>query len=102
MVTLPKASLIIIVFTTDFQLLLPYLRRLGFLWLLLKILNYYYPVKSGLDFYDFHCKISMIVTLLEKGLIFMSFNINFQLLSPVIFYGFYCSFSIIVIPLEVE
>ena len=37
-------------FTIDFQLLLFRLKRIGFLWLLLQIFNYYHFAKGNFDF----------------------------------------------------
>ncbi len=113
------------VFTVDSRLLSPRLRRVGFLWVSLTILNYRQPAWGGVDFYGFHCRFSTIVTSSEAGWIFMLFTADSQLLSPrlrrgrflwvslqtlnychpawggVDFYGFHYRVSTIVTPPEV-
>ena len=70
----PEVGWIFMAFIIDSQLLLSCLRKVGFLRLLLQILNYSHPAKGGLDFYGFHYKFSIIS--------FMAFITDSQLLSP--------------------
>ena len=63
----PNESWSFINFMKDSELLSPRMRWVGFLWLLLQILNYYHLIWRGLDFYDFHYKFSIIVTPPKTG-----------------------------------